>query len=137
MEAHSESPSLHSRAGVSGAHIATAVGVAALLGTAWLALTLINGLNYHLFPAVIAGAPAAVVNFMDGRSPDRARLLKMMAIGLASVALGWTVLQVLGSAPTATFVENQPGGARLEALILAIAGSLYGRRRLLPSTAAE
>ena len=108
--------------------LSIALSVAALLVLLWVGMTVRSGLNYHLFPAVIAAAPAAVLNLLSGSASGRTRALVMMATGIAFVASGWAVLEALASAPTATFVDNQPGGARAEAVVLAIVGAFVGRR---------
>ncbi len=103
--------------------------LASLLMTAfWIGLTTRNDLNYHLFPATIAAAPAVVLNLIRGTAPARTGSLLLTAIGLGLVFGAWLLLEALEEAPTATFVGGQPGGTRAEAAVLAVAGAALGRR---------
>ncbi len=112
--------------GISPVEIGVALLASLLMTAFWIGLTTRNDLNYHLFPATIAAAPAVVLNLIRGTAPARTGSLLLTAIGLVFGA--WLLLEALEEAPTATFVGGQPGGTRAEAAVLAVARAALGRR---------
>ena len=94
----------------------------------WVALTAFNDgdTTYHLFPLVI-GAAAALASRYVVTGPLRAiEALAGAAIGLIGVAVGWIVLVAVDTWPSATFIEDQPGGVEGETIALALLGALLG-----------
>lgn len=96
------------------------------IAAVWIALTAATGLTFHLFPGVIAGAPAFVWSLLSPRDirPWRLALL----IGWPVVATSWALLEILDILPTATFVHGQPGGVRGEIVVIAAAGAFLAAK---------
>ena len=94
----------------------------------WVALTAFSDgeTTYHLFPLVI-GAAAPLVSRYVVTDPLRAiEALAAAALGLIGVAVGWIVLIAVDTWPSATFIDDQPGGVEGETIALALLGALLG-----------
>ena len=104
--------------------LALGTAAAALAATIFVALTAATGATYHLFPLVIAAAPALLPRLLFARplTPGRTRLAA--ALGLAAVAAAWLALVLLHQMPRTTFFEGQPGGVPGEFVAFGLLGAL-------------
>lgn len=117
------------------------LGLAAALAVAglWIALTAATEKTYHLAPVIAAAAPALVAGaFSHPVLPARSAVLAVAA-GLIAVVVGWALIEALDIAPSATILDDQPGGVRGEVVVGALLGAagaaLYLARRALPRRA--
>ena len=100
--------------------------VVAVVTTIWVALTAATGQAYHLFPLVIGAAGASAARYASPGAMRAPEGIVAAAIGLVGVGIGWLVLQLVDSWPSATFIEDQPGGLEAETIAFAVAGALIG-----------
>jgi hypothetical protein len=89
----------------------------------WLVLALISSTTtYHLAPLIVASTPAIVDSLERGRSMVRLVLLSAVGLALALAVTG--VLSVSGNLERPSLLPT--GGAVLESIVFAAAGSLFG-----------
>lgn len=95
------------------------LGLAAL----WVLLALISSTTtYHLAPLIVAGVPVIVDSSEQAGSTARLILLATLGVFLALAVTA--VLSVSGSLDGPSLLPI--GGAALESVLFAIAGSLFG-----------
>ncbi len=95
------------------------LGLAAL----WVLLALISSTTtYHLAPLIVAGVPVIVDSSEQAGSTARLVLLATLGVFLALAVTA--VLSVSGSLDGPSLLPI--GGAALESVLFAIAGSLFG-----------
>lgn len=102
--------------------------ISVLLGAGWLLLTRATALTYHFFPLIIAASTPALPAMLFGLRLRRPSVGLMATLGLTVVGITWTVMHLGGFAPTATFVDGQPGGVGGEVVFLALVGAAWGSR---------
>ena len=89
----------------------------------WLVLALISSTTtYHLAPLIVASTPAIIDSLERGRSMVRLVLLSALGLALALAVTG--VLSVSGNLEGPSLLPS--GGAVLESIVFAAAGSLLG-----------
>lgn len=100
---------------------------AAIAAAAWVALTVIaDGTTYHLFPLLIGAAAPVVARYVVPNP------LSLVEAGLAAAAsalawiAGWVVLVAVDKWPSATFLDDQPGGVEGETVLLGLIGAAIG-----------
>lgn len=126
--------SSETRASGSAAHAAPSPVLPAVVGLAvvavvtaiWVALTAATGQAYHLFPLVIGAAGAAAARYASPSAMRAPEGIVTAAAGLVGVGSGWLVLRLVDRWPSATFLEDQPGGLGAETIVFAVAGALIG-----------
>ncbi len=106
--------------------VVVGVVVVAVVTVIWVALTAATGQAYHLFPLVIGAAGATAARYALPSAMRAPEAIAAAAIGLVGVGVGWLVLQLVDHWPSATFIEDQPGGIEAETIVLAVAGALIG-----------
>jgi hypothetical protein len=100
---------------------------AAIAAAAWVLITaLADGTTYHLFPLLIGAAAPVVARYVV---PDPLSVVEA-AIATAAGAIawlaGWAVLVAIDQWPSATFLEDQPGGVEGETIVFGLAGAVIG-----------
>jgi hypothetical protein len=103
--------------------VAVAIVAVALIDGLWLLLTSATGKTYHLAPLLAGAAPGLLL-----RRSASARLLGL-AMGAATVAIGWAAIVLAGIEPTATIMRAQPGGVAGEVVGLGLIGLAVGAGR--------
>lgn len=108
------------------ARLAGALLAGTALAALWVALTALDGRTYHLAPALIAVAPAALVHISGELAVNRSTIVLLAAGGGLLAAGGWIVIVSLGLEPTATVLPAQPGGVEGEVLAGGLVGAIGG-----------
>ncbi len=102
--------------------------VSSSLGASWLLLTRATGLTYHLFPLIIAASVPALPALLFHHRLTPSIAAAMAGLGLAIVGVSWMIMRAGGFAPTAGFVDGQPGGVVAEVVLLGVLGAVWGVR---------
>lgn len=111
--------------------IALALTAGGVPTAAWVGLTIQTGLTYHLAPGVIAALPGYALAWSLERPPSRMTMVLTALGGIGLVAAGWLALELKDAVPTATFVDNQPGGVQGEMVAFMLLGSAFAVRAML------
>jgi len=106
--------------------IVAGAAVALLLAVVWVIATEVTGLAFHFHPLLVAGAAPWTARQARGMPLASASVATAVALGLAAVAVGWLGLVAIDATPSATLIDDQPGGFGAEVIATAAAGALVG-----------
>ena len=98
--------------------------VALVLAVVWIVATEVTGLAFHFHPLLVAGAAPWTARQARGAPLPGASVGTAVTLGLAAVAVGWLGLAAIEATPSATLIDDQPGGFGGE--VVAAAGALIG-----------
>lgn len=106
--------------------IVTGAVVALVLALVWIVATEVTGLAFHFHPLLVAGSAAWTAKQARGAPLPGHSVATAVALGLVAVAIGWLGLAAIDATPSATLVDDQPGGFGGEVIVTAAAGALLG-----------
>jgi hypothetical protein len=101
------------------------------VGALWVGLTAWTGTTYHLAPILAAAMPGVVIRARESLQAPSWTTLASFVLGVAAVAASWLAIVALDIEPTATIVEDQPGGVLGEVAAGALIGAILGAGLLL------
>lgn len=104
------------------------IAATAVVTAVWVGLTIFSDgdTTYHLFPLVIGASAALAARYVVSGPLRISEAVLGAAIGLAGALVGWAVLVAADNWPSATFIDDQPGGVGGETVALALLGAVIG-----------
>jgi hypothetical protein len=95
-------------------------------GAIFVVLTARTGTAYHLFPLLIAFFPGGLPRLLTERPITAREAMIAIVLGVAAVAGVWLTLVLLDELPSATLLEDQPGGVAGEFVLFGLLGAALG-----------
>jgi hypothetical protein len=92
-------------------------------GAIFVVLTARTGTTYHLFPLLIAFFPGGLPRLLTERPITAREPMIAIVLGVAAV---WLTLVLLDEMPSATLLEDQPGGVAGEFVLFGLLGAALG-----------
>ena len=108
------------------AAIGLGIVAAVVAGAIFVVLTAASGTTYHLFPLLIGFVPGGLPRVLTERPISRRDAIIAVVAGIAVVGAAWLVLELLEEMPSATLLDDQPGGVGAELLLSGALGALTG-----------
>jgi hypothetical protein len=106
--------------------LVTGAAVALVLAVVWVVATELTGLAFHFHPLLVAGSASWSARQARGAPLPGGSVATAVALGLAAVAVGWLGLAAIEVTPSATLIDDQPGGFGGEVIATAAVGALVG-----------